>query len=133
MALTKAEAKRIADLEEGIRLARSMRWPEYNMPAPMTQAEIKAALVPGGMRYGSPQMVARGWFGFGRSDGSYHVSYGCSDGVNHNSDGDTTIAQNMGRMFATELDAWRAARYQLTERFAKSLAAIDEKIAELSS
>lgn len=127
MAMNKAERERMASLELGLQRARSMRWPEYNMPSPMTEAEIRANLVDGGTKYGSPQRVARGYFA-----NSYtgRVTYGCSDGIGHASEGDTTTTQHMGRMFATKADAWRAVRYEMTERFSAELARVDQEIAD---
>lgn len=130
MAMTKAEKARVENLELGIKLAKAMRWPDYNLPAPMTLAEIKANLVEGGKKYSHTtqgQMVARGWFAR-RYDGG-RVSYGCSDGHNHNSEGDVTTTQAMGRMFANEVDAWRYLRLKLTEEYAVSLSRIDGHIA----
>lgn len=129
MAMTKAETKRMADLEEALACARAMRWPEYNMPAPMTEAEIRANLVDGGMKYGRPDRVARGWFANGYSS---RVTYGCSNGIYHSAEGDITTSQQMGRMFSSEADAWRAVRYEMTERYAEALARVDAKIAELA-
>lgn len=127
MAMNKAEQKRMADLDEALALARSMRWPEYNMPAPMTGADIKANLVDGGMKYGSPDRVARGYFG---NSYSGRVTYGCSNGHSHNAEGDKTTTQGMGRMYAFEHDAWRAIRHEMTLRFAKELARVDLRISE---
>lgn len=39
MAMTKAEQQRVADLEKGLAMARALRWPEYNMPAPLTRGD----------------------------------------------------------------------------------------------
>jgi hypothetical protein len=128
MAMTKAEAKRLADLDEALALARSMRWPDYNMPAPMTEADIKTNLVEGGIKYrGQPEKVARGYFANSHSG---RVTYGCSDGFSHSSEGDTTNTHHMGRMYANEADAWRTVRYEMTLRFAKELARVDQKIDE---
>jgi hypothetical protein len=125
--MTKAEQKRMDALDEALALARSMRWPEYNMPASMTEAEIKANLVDGGIKYNSPEKVARGYFA-----NSYtgRVTYGCSNGIHHSDEGDRTTTQHMGRMYASEADAWRAVRYEMTLRFAKELARVDLKISE---
>ncbi len=125
MAMTKAEAARVETLELGIRLAKAMRWPEYNSPAPMTKAEIEAAKP--SQAYGA---VARGWFA--NSYGEGHVTYGCSSGTLHNIDGDKTNSQTMGSMYSCEIDAWRSIRLDLTEQYAKRLARVDEKIAALS-
>lgn len=133
MAMTKAEASRMVELEMLLSLSRAMRWPSYATPSTMTKADIKANLVDGGVKYGSTQKVARGYFystgGFSREAS---VSYGCSDGVYHSREGDTTSAQNCGLIFALEIDAWRAARCELTIKFAKELAYVDDKISGLS-
>lgn len=126
MAMTKTEQKRMADLEDALRRARAMRWPEYNMPAPMTEADIAANLVDGGIKYSSPERVARGYFA---NSYSGRVTYGCSNGVHHSTSGDTTTTQHMGVMYATEVDAWRAVRYEMTEKFAAQLAKVDQEIA----
>lgn len=131
MAMTKAEQARMAELERALSLARAMCWPSYRSPAPMTEADIKANLVAGGIKWGDrPQMVARGWFA--HSSSHPRVTYGCSDGINHDSDSDKTSTQRMGRMFFTEIEAWRMVRIELTERFAAELAKVDAKIAGLS-
>lgn len=130
MAMNKAEQKRMADLDEALALARSMRWPEYNLPAPMSEAEIRDNLVDGGMKYGSLDRVARGYFGNSHSG---RVTFGCSNGHSHNAEGDKTTTQGMGRMYAFEHDAWRAVRYEMTLRFAKELARVDLKISETES
>lgn len=127
--MTKAEAQRMADLEKSVAMARSLRWPEYAVPAAMTEAEIRANLKQGGIKYGQPEYVCRGWFPNGYSG---RVTYGCSNGTTHNSDGETTNTQNMGRMFLTEADAWRVVRYEMTLRFAEELARIDEELRESS-
>ena len=128
MAMTKTEKARMDELQRGIRAAKAMRWPEYGMPAPMTRAEIEAAMIEGGTKQGAMQMVARGWFHNAHDSG--RVTYGCSNGTNHDRNGDRTSTQHMGLMFKTEADAWRAIRVEMTERFAEQLARIDEKIAE---
>ena len=130
MAMTKAEQQRVADLEKGLAMARALRWPEYNMPAPLTRQEIENSKEPGGIKFKGhdPQMVCFGWFGNAHTG---EVWRGCSDGINHGT-GDTTSTQGMGRMFNSEADAWRAVRYEMTERFSERLARIDAKIAQLS-
>lgn len=125
MAMTKTEKERMDRLEKAVALARSMRWPEYPEPAPMTQEEKKAALVDGGTRYGQIQRVARGWF---HNSHSKTVTYGCSDGIGHSPTGDTTSSQGAGLMFATKVDALRAMRLEMTERYAEELAKVDAEI-----
>jgi hypothetical protein len=124
--MTKTEKERVAQLERDLALAKAMRWPGYPSPAPKTRAEIEKSKTEGAPRYGQISMVARGWFANSYSEGK--VSYGCSNGVNHGSDGDKTTTQGMGRMYATEVDAWRAVRVEMTELFAAILARVDGKI-----
>lgn len=128
MAMTKAEQARMARFERDVALAKAMAWPTYSAPAPMTKADIESNLVDGGVRYAGhfPQQVARGWFANSFQHGN--VSFGCSNGTNSNSSGDTTCSQGMGRMFVSELDAWRTIRLELTERYAENLARIDVEI-----
>lgn len=132
MAMTKAEQKRLDDLEQQLRLAKALRWPTDDVPRPMSRADIDANLVPGGKRHGSdrPQMVARGWF---PNSFSMVVTHGCSCGVHHNISGDQTTTQNMGRMYRTEAEAWRVLRHQKVAEFAKALAQIDAHIERASA
>lgn len=127
MAMTKKEQAEMERLRFDLALARAMRWPSYPKPASMTVAEIKDSLVDGGVQYGSPQKVARGWF---TNAYSQRLTYGCSNGISHNNDGDKTTTQNMGQMYRTKADAARAMRFEMTEDFAKKLAAVDRIISE---
>lgn len=129
MAMTKAERERMEQLEKAVALARSMRWPEYGSPAPMTVEEKRANFVDGGMKYGTPQKVAFGYF---QNSHSIRVTRGCSDGYHHNIEGDATSSQGGGVMYANEADAWKAMRVELTLRFAEVLARVDEKIQRLT-
>lgn len=133
MALTKAETKRMEDLERGIREARSLRWPDYPEPAFMTVTEIKESLAPGGYKFGGrePEMVARGWFVNTYDRG--RVTLGCSNGTFHSNSGDYTTTQNMGWMFRDEIDAWRYLRLKKTQEYAAHLAEIDARIATLKT
>lgn len=127
MAMTKAEKAEVDRLREDLALARAMRWPSYPKPAPMTRAEIDANKVDGGIRYGQPQRVARGWF---PNAYDQRVTYGCSDGIHHDRGGNTTSSQQMGVMYAAKADALRAIRIEMTLAFAKKLAAVDQQIDE---
>ncbi len=132
MAMNKTEQKRMDDLEHALRLARALRWPDYPEPAPMTEAEIRANLAPGGKKQfgnGDPEKVCRGWFVNSYQTG--RVSHGCSNGFNHSDSGDYTTTQNMGVMYPTELDAWRLLRCKKTREYAEHLAKIDAEIARL--
>lgn len=126
MSMTKAEQKRVADLEEGLAMARAMRWPEYNLPASLTQTEIRSNLTDGGVKYGNPEQVCFGWFANSHTG---QVTYGCSNGTSHAREGATTSTQGMGRMFNSKLDAWRTVRYEMTQRFSRELARVDAEIA----
>lgn len=120
--MTKTEKAYVETLELGIKMAKALRWPEYNHPAPMTRAEIEAAKP-------SPDFsaVARGWFANPFGEG--RVTYGCSSGSLHSTEGEKTNSQTMGVMYVTELDALKSIRLVLTERYAKHLAKLDERIA----
>lgn len=131
MAMNKTEQKRMADLDHALRLARALRWPDYPEPAPMSGAEINDSKAPGGFkRYlretQEREMVARGWFVSTYQQGN--VTYGCSNGVNHDRDGDSTSTQGMGQMFRTEEEAYRYLRVLKTREYAEHLAKIDAEI-----
>jgi hypothetical protein len=127
MAMTKAEQQRVANLEKALAAARALHWPTYAEPAPMTREEIEAAKVPGGNKYGSPQMVAFGFSANSYDKGS--VGPMCSDGI-HSGYGSerVTSTQGMGRMYRTEAEAWRVVRLELTRHYAQRLAEIDAMI-----
>ena len=124
----------MAELEHALLLARAMRFPDYPVPRPMTYEEIKANLVEGGVRHGHPQKVARGWFynAYIGSHTSYggRVTYGCSDGIHHSTEGDTTTTQDCGRMYRTKADAVMALRHDLTTQCAEILAKVDRLLAD---
>lgn len=130
MAMTKKEQAELKELKEQLAKARALRWPVGPRPQPMTYDEIKAARMPGGMRYGKPQMVARGYFilGSGLFSGSKRVSYGCSDGYSHAPAGNVTTAQNMGTMYRTELEAWQEVQHRAVEAAASELMMIEQEI-----
>lgn len=129
MAMNKSEQAEMARLRRDLELVRALHWPPYPMPAPMTEEEIKANLVDGGMRYGKPERVARGWFAHPSSERP-RVTYGCSNGMHCNSTGDATVSQGMGTMYPTKLDALHVIRLKLTEKYAEALVEIDRMIAE---
>jgi hypothetical protein len=129
MAMNKAEAGEMTRLRQDLMLARALRWPDYPTPHPMTEAEIKASLTVEAQSYGHNQMVAVGWF---QNTYTSRVTKGCSNGHGHNRNGLGTSTQGMGQMYATEADAYRAMRMEMTEDFAKNLAAVDAQIVEAS-
>lgn len=123
MAMTKAERAELQEARDALALVRAMHFPDYPVPQPMTLDEILASLEPGGLRHGSPQMVAFGW----------NIARGeaikvCSNGYNSGW-GDTTSSQGMGVLYRSPLDAWRAHRHAETTKAAKHLAEIDAAIA----
>lgn len=131
MAMTKKELAELAALKEQLAKARALRWPVGPRPQPMTYDEIKAARAPGGMRYGQPQMVARGYFVCQKGPmfrPSWQVTYGCSDGYSHSPDGDVTTSQNMGTMYRTELEAWQGVQHRAVEAAAHELMVIEQEI-----
>jgi hypothetical protein len=132
MAMNKKEQAEMQSLRDALDMARAMRWPDYPLPAPVTRAWIDANLVDGGMRHGSPQKVARGWFynSYFDSLSRPRITYGCSNGVHHETSGDTTSTQTMGRMYATKREALQALRIELTQRCAGILASIDRQISD---
>lgn len=125
MAMNNKEKAEMERLQEELPHAKSMSWPAYDFPKPMTIDEIKESLAPGGTKYGSRQKVARGWFASG-----YGATYGCSDGVNCSREGDITTTQGRGEMYRTKLDALKVVRLCVTIDTARRLADIDAKIKE---
>jgi hypothetical protein len=127
MSMTKAEKAHVEHLETMLSYVRALKWPDYPKPACMSDEDIKAGLTTGGLKWGSPQKVAFGYFA---TPTARRVTLGCSDGVSHNIDGNTTSSQGRGAMYATEADAWRAIRHALSEEYARNLASVDAKIRE---
>lgn len=133
MAMTKAEKAELERLRADLALARALRWPDYPRNAPMTQDDIKANLVEGSVYYSKRrQMVARGWFynAYLGGYGNPTVTYGCSDGINHSREGDTTTSQQAGVMYRTKSEALQNLRLDLTEKCANILADVDRQLAE---
>jgi len=123
MAMNKSEKAEFEAFKLERDMARSLRWPEYRKPSTMTDAEIQMEKRGGG----GFNDVARGWFCNAYS-GS--VTYGCSNGVNHNRDGDRTTTQGTGKMYRYKSEALRAMRIEMTIDYAKKLAAVDWFISE---
>lgn len=121
MAMNKSEKAEFDRLKIERDMARSLRWPHYPKPEPMTLAEINMETK------GVFSAVARGWF-----HNSYggRITYGCSNGINHNREGDKTTTQQMGVMFRWKSDALKMMRHEMTEKYAKELADIDRRIDE---
>lgn len=132
MAMNKKEQAEMQRLRDDLALVRAMRWPDYPRPSPVNREWIDANLVDGGEQYGRRQKVARGWFynAYLGSISGHGVSYGCSSGMSHNTHGDTTTTQQMGRMYATKREALQALRLELTEKCAGVLAAVDRQLTD---
>lgn len=122
MAMNKSEKAKFDRLQIERDMARSLRWPHYPKPEPITKAEIDVETK------GHFNSVMRGWFH--NSYEEARVTYGCSNGINHNRDGDKTNAQTMGVMFRWKSDALKMMRHEMTEKYAKELADIDRRIDE---
>ncbi len=132
MAMNKKEQDEMQRLRDDLALSRALRWPDYPRPTPVDRDWVDANLAEGGVQYGRPQMVARGWFYNAYIGGmrGHEVTYGCSNGMSHSSSGDLTTSQGMGRMFATKREALQALRLELTERCAGILAVVDQQLAD---
>lgn len=121
MAMNKSEKAEFDAFKLERDMARSLRWPEYTKPVRMTDAEIKMEMARSGAN------VARGWF---QNAYRHAVTYGCSNGVSHNTDGEKTTSQNSGYMFRYKSEALRAMRIEMTLDYAKKLAGVDASIAK---
>lgn len=129
MTMNKTERATFDAAVAALESARSMRWPEYDRPQPMTGLEIEAGLssdeTPG-------RRVCRGWFMNDYAEGS--ISYGASTGHSHCREFHTEahryngFSQGMGAMYRTKKEALRALRYIMTEKYAAQLAVIDRKL-----
>lgn len=121
--MTKKERELVEQLMAERDMARALRWPDYAMPTPMSEAEIRSRLTVGGLKYGVPERVAIGWFK------NYNkVTQGCSNGISHNSNGDTANAQGAGHMYRSKVQALQALRHTVTAEYARHLASIDADI-----
>lgn len=125
MAMTKAERAALDKAEHEARLARALRFPTDPVPKPMSIDDIRAARTHKSVKYGLEHVVARGWF---YNAYSARVTLGCSDGVHHNKDGDTTATQYAGCMYRTKAEALRAMRHEKVREVAETLARIDKQI-----
>lgn len=130
MAMTKAERAALDKAEHEARLARALRFPTDPVPKQMSLDEIRAAMTHKSIKYGHEHTVARGWF---FNSHSLRISLGCSDGVHHSNDGDTTSTQTPGRMYFTKAEALRAMRHEKVREVAEILAKIDKQIEEAES
>lgn len=114
--------------------ARALRWQD-DKPEPMSVDEIKAEIAAGNaveiLRYGQPRKIFSGWsynaYGEGYvsvlgHDGVY--SYGAA----YNGKISDSASQSGGPIYRTQADALRALRYDMTVKYARSLAKIDAQI-----
>lgn len=120
MAMTKAEQKRMADLESDLVLAKALRWPDYK-PLRLDAAAIAAAKDWG-------DVTAAWWF----NAHNLSVGDGCFSSNAHSTHGitKTTTQQVGGPWFETKRDALMALRIEMTMDAAKKLARIDALIAQ---
>lgn len=132
MAMTKAEQKRVDDLQHEVKLLLALRWPTDFVPVPMTREEIIDARkdgrgIAGEVAWGSDEkIVVQGWFA---NPHSVRVTLGCTDGHHHCPEGLKLRSRDSGVMYHTEAEAWRVIRHVKVREFAEVLARIDAEIA----
>ena len=120
--MTKAENTEMNRLRSELAFARALRWPDYPKPERLTRDQ----LTPVRNQYSGGVVTA--WHQ-ANYETNYRVSEGCSDGVSHNPSGtNKTTSQSVGEFYRTRLEALRVVRHEMTERFAKALAAVDAEI-----
>lgn len=127
MALNKKEQAEFERLKKELGEAKALRYPSYPRPKPRNVKEMldKGEGVSLG-EYGGKVLV--GWFQH-NYDGNFRVSKGCSSYVSHSTNKtDKTDTQTTGVQYATRLEALQKARWDMTERFAATLARIDDEI-----
>lgn len=116
MTMNKAEKAAMQELRERAALT----WPPFEKPRPMNIAAEQE-------RTGDRLIV--GWW---MNSYEPRVAQGCSNGIHHSIWSTTeTHSQQAGRFYRTELEAWRALRWEATESVAQKLGAIDAQIAAL--
>jgi len=126
MAMTKAERQELENALTEAAMARALRFPTDANPKPMTRDEInQASTHDGRASWGGASKVARGWF---YNAYAMRVTYGCSNGINHSTEGNQTSTQSCGRMYRTKVEALRAMRHEKVREVASQLAAIDKQI-----
>ena len=120
--MTKTEKAEMEHLRSELASARALHLPDYAKPERLTRDE----LTPTEGQYSGGVVTA--WYQW-NAETSYQVSEGCSDGVGHNPSGtDRTNSQSVGEFYRTKMEALRVVRHEMTERFAKALAAVDAEI-----
>lgn len=118
MAMNKKEQAEFDEMRGRLAAAMALRWPGYDAPKPVDHSTIKYS-------YGKP---TQGWFQWNTSD-DYKVTLGCSSGIHHSTTNPLeTTSQGGGRYYTSKVDALKAARVQMSERFARVLAKIDAEI-----
>lgn len=75
--------------------------------------------------------LSKGWDSRAWS-GQWRVEKACSSRVSHGSGWERTSSQGSRHLYSTRERALRAARYELEQEFARTLADIDEQIAEVT-
>ena len=120
--MNKAEKADMERLRVELASARALRLPDYPKPERLSRDE----LTPTEGQYSGGVVIA--WHQW-NAETNFSVSEGCSDGVSHNPSGtDRTTSQAVGEFYRTKLEALRVVRCEMTERFAKALAAVDAEI-----
>lgn len=118
MAMTKKEQKRLADLEDELRIAKAFRF---------TEAVEPDLPIPGMLSDG----LSKG-FDFNAYVSSHaRVEKACSSSIHHSfGQDDSTTTQGARRLYSTRLLALRAMRAKVEIQCAKLLADIDKQITE---
>lgn len=103
----------LAEVIEDAVLKSALRWPDEPKPVPVdVRKELEGPLF---------STLYVGWWAHTYQD-QYQVGQGCSNGVHHSSRRtDGTDSQGAGRFFRTKREALLFARWELCERFAKTL------------
>jgi hypothetical protein len=118
MAMNKKEQQRLADAESKLAAAMALGWPREPKPEPV---DVRAQLE------GKHGELFVGWWSHNYSD-EFRVGQGCSNGYSHSRDSTTKASsQGGGKFFFTREDALLVARWEMCERFAKALAALDRQ------
>jgi len=125
MSMTKAEKAAMQALREQAALT----LPPYEEPQSMTVEQIRASC--------EGNRCIAVWFA--NSYDSGRVTLGWTNGYSHCREGaipapgerNFTASRDCGNCYRTEIEAWRAVRWEITRRVIKQLASVDERIAAL--
>lgn len=137
MAMNKKETAAMvqaqADLADARRVLPALRWPTEPRPVPIDKEAAWKQKETDGTPYG--QRHVTGWAAFCSSDGKSGALRVWSESIRHGyghgprPHPHCTASQGEGpKLYATRLEALIEARYQLAEKCARLLAAVDTKI-----